>query len=579
MTQLFEPFRYFFQTGLFRWLTNLADVTGGPAALLSLVVAFICLEIAVVFVAFYVRAGRRLDIVFAAQAVFGSLLNLVSWAIFSTDSEIHKLEAAHEAIGREILESSAFWVRMQFALAFVVLCATVRFIDEALQRRLPHRLLQSVYLSCPLCALLCFSTLFQVAQPELKPFYALNEGTTINLPAEAEGALFYPLIVAMFGSWYALLGYILYALSKNTAQPEERHAYHHRSKAIALGLFVMCGLSSVDVVFAVKRWTLTTLPHLYTFGWGLFCFIAAGALFKEMVHEHELRRRVRQAQEQTEQSIAGGMAHEIKNALGGSVLVLSDLMDRALISQSQNGLTNLTQILERHQRSLGNDFQHATRQIVSAQEVLQELERALLLILSDAQRGINVTNLVLEIARIDSRITHQPVDLNDIVKQLIYREAQGLPDIAFHFEPVNAAVACGNPYLFRSVAQNLLANAIDALKTKRDGTAKAVFIRTGTEEREGKRYGLLEIQDNGIGIKPEQLHRIFDPFFSTKGLRGTGLGLNLVKRIVERYGGEIEVNSQDGVGSLFRVRLPESHTEECARQQVSVTSLGSRSEV
>ena len=63
--------------------------------------------------------------------------------------------------------------------------------------------------------------------------------------------------------------------------------------------------------------------------------------------------------------------------------------------------------------------------------------------------------------------------------------------------------------------------------------------------------------DTGIGIPPENINRIFNPFFTTKALgKGTGLGLSLAWGIVQRHRGTIEVESQTGEGSTFRVMLP-----------------------
>jgi signal transduction histidine kinase len=66
----------------------------------------------------------------------------------------------------------------------------------------------------------------------------------------------------------------------------------------------------------------------------------------------------------------------------------------------------------------------------------------------------------------------------------------------------------------------------------------------------------VEVDDSGQGIPPEVLAHLFEPFFSTKGARGTGLGLAVTWGIVEGHGGTIEVASEVGRGSRFTVRLP-----------------------
>jgi signal transduction histidine kinase len=71
----------------------------------------------------------------------------------------------------------------------------------------------------------------------------------------------------------------------------------------------------------------------------------------------------------------------------------------------------------------------------------------------------------------------------------------------------------------------------------------------------------VEVEDTGKGILPEHMDKIFDPFFTTKPVgTGTGLGLSLSYGIVQKHGGRIEVKSQPGKGSVFRVVVPQHAT-------------------
>ena len=95
---------------------------------------------------------------------------------------------------------------------------------------------------------------------------------------------------------------------------------------------------------------------------------------------------------------------------------------------------------------------------------------------------------------------------------------------------------------------NLLINAAQAIESH-----GIITIRTG---QEGQNVW-VEIEDTGKGIKPEHLDRIFDPFFTTKPVgSGTGLGLSMSYGIVQKHGGSIEVKSEVGKGTVFRVVLP-----------------------
>ena len=83
-----------------------------------------------------------------------------------------------------------------------------------------------------------------------------------------------------------------------------------------------------------------------------------------------------------------------------------------------------------------------------------------------------------------------------------------------------------------------------------------IVVRSGSE---GDKVW-VEVEDNGSGIAPEHMARIFDPFFTTKPIgRGTGLGLSLAYGIVQKHLGRIDVRSEPGRGSCFRVTLPVRH--------------------
>jgi len=99
---------------------------------------------------------------------------------------------------------------------------------------------------------------------------------------------------------------------------------------------------------------------------------------------------------------------------------------------------------------------------------------------------------------------------------------------------------------------NLIDNAADAM----NGNGK-LTVRTAREND----FVLVEIADNGVGIPPDALSRIFDPFFTTKGVgEGTGLGLDVVSRIIKNVGGHISVTSVPG-DTRFQVRIPIQHAK------------------
>ena len=108
----------------------------------------------------------------------------------------------------------------------------------------------------------------------------------------------------------------------------------------------------------------------------------------------------------------------------------------------------------------------------------------------------------------------------------------------------------GHAGQINQVFMNLLTNAAQAL-SGRDKATITIETRGDTNEVE------VKIIDNGPGIPPEVLPRIWDPFFTTKDVgEGTGLGLSIVHELVERHGGEIVVDTKLGDGTTFTVKLP-----------------------
>ncbi|MBW1936701.1 MAG: histidine kinase, partial [Deltaproteobacteria bacterium] len=102
---------------------------------------------------------------------------------------------------------------------------------------------------------------------------------------------------------------------------------------------------------------------------------------------------------------------------------------------------------------------------------------------------------------------------------------------------------------------NLISNARDALDDTEG--AKQLTISSGLVEERGTQWVTVAVKDNGVGISPENLDRVFEPFFSTKPVgRGTGLGLSLCYGIIEAHKGRIEINSYQGQGTEVRILLP-----------------------
>ena len=96
---------------------------------------------------------------------------------------------------------------------------------------------------------------------------------------------------------------------------------------------------------------------------------------------------------------------------------------------------------------------------------------------------------------------------------------------------------------------NLIANALDSVYDS--GSQSQVLI----EILEDEKHAVVTVTDHGLGISKEKLERIFEPRFTTK-THGLGLGLAMVKSIVEQTNGEVSVQSEEGSGAVFTVKLP-----------------------
>ena len=102
---------------------------------------------------------------------------------------------------------------------------------------------------------------------------------------------------------------------------------------------------------------------------------------------------------------------------------------------------------------------------------------------------------------------------------------------------------------------NLCTNAYHAMQGLPSGGILGVRVSSRSEDT--CRWVVIEINDNGIGMTPEVRKRIFEPFFTTKSVgQGTGLGLAVVHGIITTHGGRLEIDSEPGFGSCFRVFLP-----------------------
>ena len=100
----------------------------------------------------------------------------------------------------------------------------------------------------------------------------------------------------------------------------------------------------------------------------------------------------------------------------------------------------------------------------------------------------------------------------------------------------------------RRMLNNLIWNGLQACLNDKDTKDHIVTVKTDFYDKD---HFYFEVADNGIGMDPATQHNIFEEFFSTKGSSGTGLGLAVVEKVVNKHGGRIELDSAPGKGSRF----------------------------
>jgi two-component system sensor histidine kinase PilS (NtrC family) len=153
--------------------------------------------------------------------------------------------------------------------------------------------------------------------------------------------------------------------------------------------------------------------------------------------------------------------------------------------------------------------------------------------------------------------------------------AAGLPGVRVEVSVAEDLALDADPAQLRQVLWNLVLNAaqampeggairISASRVAPESPQAAAGAGRNGEAVETQTWVEIAVADRGVGIPPEHLERIFDPFFTSRK-EGTGLGLATVHRIVESHGGQIRVETEVGRGSIFRVRLPASRSAIPAR--------------
>jgi PAS domain S-box-containing protein len=224
-------------------------------------------------------------------------------------------------------------------------------------------------------------------------------------------------------------------------------------------------------------------------------------------------------------ALTAGVGHEINNPLASASVNLDVIAARLDAMASEDALPpGVAELLE--------PLADARQALAQIRDIVRDLRLF--------SRGADIEDM-------------RPVELTRIVDsalRMARNEIRHRASLIKQYEPVPLVFA--NESRLAQVVLNLVINAVQALP---DGHAQSNQIKVITRTHQGQ--AVFEVQDTGFGMAPEVAKNLFSPFFTTKdGEHGLGLGLVICRRIVDDLGGRIEVESEPGHGSIFRVILP-----------------------
>ena len=174
----------------------------------------------------------------------------------------------------------------------------------------------------------------------------------------------------------------------------------------------------------------------------------------------------------------------------------------------------------------------------------------------ELQRVSHITRQTLSFYR-ESK---QPISVNiaELLDDVLELQARALSNARIQLRKryLRSPVVQGFPVELRQVFLNLVGNAVQAMPA---GGTLGITLREATDWSNQRRGTVISILDSGVGINPEDAKRLFQPFFSTKSTKGTGLGLWISKGIVQKYDGSLScrsIRTVNGCSTCFRVFLP-----------------------
>jgi signal transduction histidine kinase len=262
--------------------------------------------------------------------------------------------------------------------------------------------------------------------------------------------------------------------------------------------------------------------------------------------------------------LASGVAHEINNP---TAFVTSNLTELGNYLARLDGA-----VVELSELALRSGAVERASAVVTRHELVfarREAPNAIRESMAGMERIRQIVNNLRSLARRDQAgEPAAPVELGEVVQAVVQTAAHDLRNAAARVDLQGPVWVTGHRGELVDVVLNLVVNAVQA---REEGRPNRVVVELG---RDGP-HAVLRIADTGKGISATHLKRLFEPFFTTKAPgEGTGLGLNLARKIVLSHGGSIDVASEVGVGSTFTIRLPA--IDPAGRREAGGTDAGPR---
>ena len=251
----------------------------------------------------------------------------------------------------------------------------------------------------------------------------------------------------------------------------------------------------------------------------------------------------------------------VRDEIVGFSIIIRDitrekkLREQLLQSEKLRALGEMAAGVAHNFKNLLSTILGHTELLLEEPDDVEGVKEGLSIIHKASKDAVQVVHRIQTFARGSSDTDFVPTDLQQLVEetvevtQSIWGDPTRLPDkpieVTLKLEPV--PLVYSRAAEIREVVTNFIINAVDAMP-------QGGSLTLATYQRDS--FVCVEISDTGTGMPEEVQRRIFDPFFTTKGNQGTGLGLSVSHSLLKGHGGDIEVQSTEGCGTTFVLKLP-----------------------